>query len=126
MHLLKCRYHLDRMSLHTLLHVSNFLYLGRPSSRLRALAKPLLAAIHPEDGAAAVGLHIRIGDTVLPNAVIDDSRYPPECGPYALPHELHSCWILRTKWSCNFEWPMIGLANNTLVPGRVCACTTVQ
>ncbi len=71
------------MSLHTLLYVTNFLYLGRPSPRLRALAKPLLAALRPEDGAAAVGLHVRMGDTALPNArTWDERRFPPECGLY--------------------------------------------
>lgn len=88
MHLLKCRYHLDRMSLHTLLYVTNFLYLGRPSPRLQALAKPLLAALRSEDGAAAVGLHARMGDTALPNVVDwEESRFPPECGPRTLPNE---------------------------------------
>ena len=70
------------MSLHTLLFVSNFLYLGRPSARLKALTAPLLAAVRPEEGAAAVGLHVRIGDSELPNAVRNSSRYPFECGPF--------------------------------------------
>ena len=80
------------MSLHTLLYVSNFLYLGRPSARLRALAKPLLATLYPEDGAAAIGLHVRIGDSVLSKALNHELRYPPECGPCKLPHdEQYSC-----------------------------------
>ncbi len=47
------------------------------------MAKPLLAALRPEDGAAAVGLHVRMGDTALPNArTWDERRFPPECGLY--------------------------------------------
>ena len=67
------------MSLHTLLFVTNFLYLGRPSPRLKTLMAPLLAALRPGEGAAAVGLHVRIGDAALPNAVKKHTRYPPEC-----------------------------------------------
>ena len=68
------------MSLHTLLFVTNHLYLGRPSPRLQALAAPLLSALNPVEGAAKVGLHVRIGDSALPNAVKKNNiRYPPEC-----------------------------------------------
>ena len=85
-----CRYHLDRMSLRTLLFVSNFLYLSRPSSRLRALAAPLLAAVRPGRGDAAVGLHVRVGDSALQNGrVRDDQRYPPECDFSQLPDAKH-------------------------------------
>ena len=69
------------MSLHTLLFITNFLYLGRPSPRLRTLATPLLAALNPVEGAARVGLHMRIGDSALPNAEKQNNiRFPPECG----------------------------------------------
>ena len=73
------------MTLHTLVYVTNFLYLGHPSSTLRALAKPLLAAVRPEDGAAAVGLHVRMGDAALSNAAQQNARFPPECGPLGHP-----------------------------------------
>ncbi len=71
------------MSLYTLLFVTNFLYLRRPSPRMKALTAPLLAALRPRAGAAAVGLHVRIGDSILPNAErtgkSKHTRYPPEC-----------------------------------------------
>ena len=94
----KRRYKLDQMSLHTLLHVTNFLYLGRPSARLRALAKPLLAALRPEDGVAAVGLHARMGDTELQNVVDwEESRFPPECGPRTSPNDQHHSRVYGSR-----------------------------
>ena len=78
----KCRYGLHEVSLFTFYFVVNFLYLGRPSPRVRAMAAPLLARLRPETDAAAVGLHVRIGDSQLANAKMQDvTRYPPECGP---------------------------------------------
>ena len=96
------------MSLHTLLFVTNFLYLGRPSPRLQALAKPLLASLRPADGAAAVGLHLRIGDTALANTGSwNESRFPPECGFCALQddehHLLAECLLPRAENSVALE-----------------------
>ena len=69
------------MSLYTAHFVVNFLYLGRPSPRVEAMAAPLLTRLKPERGAAAVGLHLRIGDSQLANSKMKDvTRYPPECG----------------------------------------------
>ena len=79
--MLERRYQLDQMSLHTLLFVTNFLYMSRPSPRVRALAAPLLAALRPGKGATAVGLHVRMGDASLANGAAknNDRRYPPKC-----------------------------------------------
>ena len=78
----KCRYGLHEVSLFTFYFIVNFLYLGRPSSRVEAIAAPLLARLRPETDAAAVGLHLRIGDSQLANAKMQNvTRYPQQCGP---------------------------------------------
>ena len=90
----------DRLSLADLLFVSNDMYLHRPSPRMQRLAAPLLAELMRDRGAATVGLHLRVGDSALPNAVKKNNiRYPPECVRAApAPSHAQDVVVPRQRW----------------------------
>jgi hypothetical protein len=51
-----------------------------PLLRMQRMAKPLLAEMTPEPETLKIGVHIRVGDSGLSNALKrNDERYPPGC-----------------------------------------------